>query len=87
MTNVSENTSAVNLAVEPFAGAITAGKDALAGGGSKADAARVMFALLKDQPRDHAVAAFVAGADLTAKGAVTYWYNCKRKAAKQARAK
>jgi hypothetical protein len=31
-------------------------------------------------------AAFVAGAGLTPKGAVTYWYNCKRKAEKAAKA-
>ena len=80
-------TEPVDLTKEPFAGAVTAGKAALAEGGSKADAARAMFALLKDQPRDHAVAALIAGADLTDKGAVTYWYNCKRKAAKQARSK
>jgi hypothetical protein len=29
------------------------------------------------------VAAFVEGASLTPKGALTYWYNCRRKIAKK----
>ena len=32
--------------------------------------------------KDVVIAAFVQGATLTEKGAVTYWYNCRRKAKK-----
>lgn len=69
MTKESESVSPFDLTKEPFAGAVIAGNATLADGGSKADAARAMFPLLKDQPRDHAVAAFIAGAGLTDKGA------------------
>jgi len=39
-----------------------------------------MYAKLKAADRETAVAAFMEGAGLTEKGAVTYWYNCRRKA-------
>ncbi|MBX9661558.1 MAG: hypothetical protein K2X00_23610 [Nitrospiraceae bacterium] len=62
--------------------AITQGLALIKDGKSKADAARAMYALLKDEEKDLIVAAFVAGATLTDKGALTYWYNCKRRASK-----
>ncbi len=62
--------------------AVDAGAKVIAEGGSKADAARAMYEQLADEEKDVIVAAFVAGATLTPKGALTYWYNCKRKAAK-----
>jgi hypothetical protein len=43
-----------------------------------------IFTALKDEEKDVVVAAFVQGATLTEKGAVTYWYNCGRKAKKAA---
>lgn len=49
---------------------------------SKADVARAMFELIADEPREVVAQAFVEGAGLTPKGSVTYYYNCKRKAAK-----
>jgi hypothetical protein len=51
-------------------------------GKSKADAARAIYALIASEPKEVIVAAFVEGATLTEKGALTYWYNCKRRAAK-----
>ena len=48
---------------------------------SKADIARKMFETLADEPREVVVQAFVDGAGLTPKGALTYFYNCKRKTA------
>lgn len=60
--------------------AIDAGQKVIAGGGTKADAARAMYDSIADKPKEVVVAAFVAGATLTEKGALTYWYNCKRKA-------
>jgi hypothetical protein len=62
--------------------AIAQGKAIIKEGKSKADAARAIYALLKSEDKDVIVAAFVAGATLTEKGALTYWYNCKRKAEK-----
>lgn len=52
---------------------------------TKADAARAMFELIPVKPREIVVQAFIDGAGLTAKGAQTYFYNCKRKAKKAAR--
>lgn len=65
--------------------AITKGKAVIKEGKSKADAAMVIFEALKDEEKDVVIAAFVQGATLTEKGAVTYWYNCRRKAKKAAK--
>ena len=51
---------------------------------TKADVARKMFELISGESREVIVQAFVEGASLTPKGAQTYFYNCKRKAAKSA---
>jgi hypothetical protein len=66
--------------------AIEEGLAVLKGGKSKADAAWAIYGLLKDEDKELIVAAFIKGATLTEKGALTYWYNCKRKA-KEAPAK
>jgi len=51
---------------------------------SKADVARRMYEAIADEPREVIVQAFVDGAGLTPKGAVTYFYNCRRRAEKTA---
>ncbi len=51
-------------------------------GKPKVEAATAMFQKLKGADRETVVAAFVEGAGLTEKGAVTYWYNCRRKIGK-----
>ena len=48
---------------------------------SKADVARKMYEIISEEPREVIVQAFVDGAGLTPKGAQTYFYNCRRKAA------
>lgn len=63
--------------------AITQGRAIIKDGKSKADAARAIYSVLKDEDKDVIVAAFVEGATLTEKGALTYWYNCRRKAEKE----
>jgi transcriptional/translational regulatory protein YebC/TACO1 len=64
--------------------AIEQGMALIKDGKSKADAARAIYDLLESQGKEVIVAAFIAGATLTAKGALTYWYNCKRKKEKGA---
>ena len=60
--------------------AVALGKEMLKKGDvTKADVARKMFELIKDEPRDVVVQAFIDGAGLTPKGASTYYYNVKRK--------
>ncbi len=46
---------------------------------TKAEVARKMFELIQDEPRDVIAQAFVEGANLTPKGAMTYVYNIRRK--------
>ena len=41
-----------------------------------------IFRAIGNQPQDIVLQAFVDGATLTPKGALTYWYNCKRKLAR-----
>lgn len=62
--------------------AIAEGKQLIKEGKTKVEATTAMYAKLKAADRETAVAAFQEGAGLTEKGAVTYWYNCRRKAGK-----
>ncbi len=63
--------------------AIADGKALIAEGKSKADAAMAIFRLIGEGSQETVVQAFVEGATLTPKGALTYWYNCKRKLARE----
>lgn len=65
--------------------AITKGKALIKDGKSKVEAAMLIFEALKDEESEVIVAAFVQGAALTEKGAVTYFYNCRRKSKKVAK--
>ena len=69
---------------ERIRAAIEQGQALIAEGKTKADAARAIYNEIKDEPKEVITAAFVVGATLTEKGALTYWYNCRRKAAKEA---
>ena len=59
--------------------AITEGKLILADSGSKAAAARRIFELIHSERREIILQAFIEGADVTPKGAPTYFYNIQRK--------
>jgi len=65
--------------------AIEEGQAVIKDGKSKADAAWAIYGQLKDQGKELIVAAFIKGATLTEKGALTYWYNCRKRAAKEAK--
>lgn len=73
----------VDLNTPTIQNAIASGKALIAEGKSKADAAREIFNAISAEPKEVIVAAFVEGATLTPKGALTYWYNCRRRASKQ----
>jgi len=62
-----------------YAQAIEEGKKQLNQGKSKADAARAIFRLIHAEPREIVLQAFIEGADVTPKGAPTYYYNINRK--------
>ncbi len=59
--------------------AISEGKSILRECGSKASAARRIYELIHDEHRDIVLKAFIEGADVTPKGAPTYYYNISRK--------
>ena len=63
--------------------AIADGKALIEQGKSKADAAMAIFRLIGESSQETVVQAFIEGASLTPKGALTYWYNCKRKLARE----
>ena len=86
-STVNQKQEKPDLTKDAVKKAIVAGQALIKEGKTKAEAAQAMYTLLKSEPRDVTAAAFVEGASLTEKGAVTYWYNCKRRAEKQARAK
>ena len=75
----------IDLSKQSIKEAIAKGKALIKDGKSKADAAMEIFVALKDEEKDVVIAAFIQGATLTKKGAVTYWYNCRRKAKKSAK--
>ena len=66
--------------------AITKGKEVLAQDGSKAAAAREIYAMLHNEHRDVVLKAFIDGASVTVKGAPTYYYNISRKARRATKA-
>ena len=75
----------IDLNKQSIKEAIAKGKALIKEGKSKADAAMEIFVALKNEEKDVVIAAFIQGATLTEKGAVTYWYNCRRKAKKSAK--
>ena len=50
---------------------------------TKVEVAMAMYELIHEESREVIVQAFVDGANLTPKGAQTYFYNCKRRFRKQ----
>lgn len=84
VTTETKQVAKIDLTKPAIKEAMAQGLALLQDGKTKADAARVIYAAIKDEPKEVVVAAFVQGATLTEKGALTYWYNCKRKAAKKA---
>ena len=75
----------IDLSKPSIKEAIAKGKVIIKEGKSKADAAMIIFEALKAEDKEVVIAAFVQGATLTEKGAVTYWYNCRRKSKKAAK--
>ncbi|MEQ9567527.1 hypothetical protein [Nitratireductor sp. L15S-10] len=62
--------------------AIAQGQALIAQGKTKVDASMAIYRALNTQPQEAVVSAMIEGAGLTPKGALTYWYNCRRKYAK-----
>ena len=63
--------------------AIAQGQALIAQGKTKVDASMAIYRALNTQSQETVVSAMIEGAGLTPKGALTYWYNCRRKYAKE----
>ena len=65
--------------------AVALGKEMMKKGDevTKVEVARAMYELIHEESREVIVQAFIDGANLTPKGAQTYFYNCKRKMRKR----
>ena len=59
--------------------AVLEGQALIAEGKTKVEAAMAIYRLLENSSQETIIAAFIDGASLTPKGALTYWYNCRRK--------
>ena len=68
---------------EAVEAAIATGKALIEEGKTKAEASMAIYLLIEGEQQETIVKAFVEGATLTEKGALTYWYNCRRKVKKQ----
>ena len=80
MNEVSATDTATPSNMRLYTHAIQRGGEILAKDGSKAAAAREIFAMLQNEHRDVVLKAFIEGASVTVKGAPTYFYNISRKA-------
>ena len=81
MTNKT-NPSKPNLNKANVKKAIAEGKKLIKFGKTKAEASREIFPLIAKESREVIYHVFQEGVGLTEKGAVTYYYNCRRKFAK-----
>lgn len=79
-TNSSSKTEIKSANPANFKKAISTGQEMTKKGGvTKAEVARAIYDLVKDEDRDVIVQVFIEGCGLTPKGAMTYVYNVRRK--------
>lgn len=81
MVNTTETAvKKLDLNKDSIKKAIARGKELTkAGGKTKADVAREIYEMVKGEDREVIVQVFQLGATLTERGAMTYFYNIKRK--------
>lgn len=78
-----EPTPKPEINVEAVKAAVATGKALIEEGKTKAEAAMAIYMQIEGESQETVVKAFVEGASLTEKGALTYWYNCRRKLNKE----
>ena len=66
-----------------IAQAIAEGQALIAEGKTKVEAAMAIYHHLHESPQEVVLQAFIDGASLTPKGALTYWYKCRRKLSRE----
>ena len=79
---VTQNPAPNVIPKETIKQVVSEAKALLKDGKPKIEAAKLIFQKLKGADKAIVVQAFIEGAALTEKGAVTYWYNCRRKTPK-----
>jgi hypothetical protein len=82
MTSPAQTKLTPEFPKDTIKAAVAEGKALIKDGKTKVEAATAIYKKLKGADRETVVAAFVEGAGLTQAGAITYWYNCRRKATK-----
>ena len=83
MTKPKKQVEPTSLSPENIDVAVATGRALIDQGKPKVEAAMAIYRLIGSQPQEIVLQAFVEGATLTPKGALTYWYNCKRKLARE----
>lgn len=78
MPNVEIKQPNTPIDQERYSNSTAKGLEVIASGGSKADAARVIYEMIKDESREVIIQAFIEGATVTEKGSPTYFYNVRR---------
>jgi len=63
--------------------AVNEGQALIAEGKTKVEAAMAIYRHFQESPQEVVLKAFIDGASLTPKGALTYWYNCRRKLSRE----
>ena len=81
----AEGGSPVDDSDQVVATVVSDGLALINAGRSKIDAAMAIYRQIEHLPQQTIVRAFIDGATLTEKGALTYWYNCRRKLARERR--
>lgn len=62
-----------------IANAVAEGQGLIEQGETKVTASMAIYRALESLSQEVVVAAMIEGAGLTPKGALTYWYNCRKK--------
>ncbi len=71
-----DDAKAIEQAIAQCQALITQGKN-------KVYASMAIYSAMNTKSQETVVSAMIEGAGLTPKGALTYWYNCRRKYAKE----
>ena len=84
MAKTKKPKEAITPSDDKIAQAVAEGQAIIAEGKTKMEAAMEIHRALYDSPQGVVLQTFVEGASLTPKGALTYWYNCRRKLPREA---
>lgn len=79
MARKKKQTETTTPSDDLIAQAVAEGQALITEGKTKVEAAIAIYRHLNDSPQEVVLQAFIDGASLTPKGALTYWYNCRRK--------